>query len=217
MQSFTNLSYGKRIAILGLLIAAVLLYQIFGLASRSGENRVTIEVIPGDAKVEINDTEASAGDNYLSPGKYVIKASSPGFKSDEQTIEVKKSDPPVEVGLIPEPVSAEARKYIEENPDIQRNRERIGGTNARRQGEETENRNPIIAQLPRIDIIGPYTIDYGPSATREYGIFLEISNSSPDGRKNALKWIREQGQDPTDLEIIYSDFINPLAQGGTNQ
>ena len=74
----------------------------------------------------------------------------------------------------------------------------------------------MISKLPYSDVTGPFTIDYGPSTTRKDGVFLLISDSSPRGRVNAFKWIRQQGYDPTDFEIVYTNVANPLAKEPEN-
>ena len=64
--------------------------------------------------------------------------------------------------------------------------------------------------MPYIDILGPFSIDYGPSKIQPDGMVLFVSDSSPGGRQKALKWIRENNQEPTDLEIVFSDYLSPL-------
>jgi hypothetical protein len=176
--------------------------------SNTGKTQVSIRVIPKDAMVYVNDKPSSAGDIYLKPGAYKISAKKKGFNDYTQTIEVGEED--IELGLIPTPQSEEAKEWLANNPKIQQERETIGGINANRSGLERKEESPIVYNLPVTDIFGPFSIDYGPSAARENGVYLTISDSSPEGRANAIKWIRQHNQDPTDLEIRYPDFVNPL-------
>ena len=71
---------------------------------------------------------------------------------------------------------------------------------------------PLIGKIPRIDITGPYSIDYGGSSSGNAASLI-IYDSTPNGRTAAIQWIRDQGVDPTTLDIRYSEYINPLTSG----
>lgn len=176
--------------------------------SHSGKTKVNVIVIPSNAKVTVNNKELSSNTLYLEPGDYTFKASAAGYKDDVQDVLI--ADESIELGLVPAPDSEAARQWLADNPQIQLQREAIGGQNADRNGERIRKATPLITKLPRTELNGPYEIGYGPAPDRKDGIFIEVNYSSPNGRKKALKWIREQGVDPTDLEIRYIDFSNPL-------
>lgn len=200
--------------LIGALLALVVFYWIILSITRQGETRVTITVVPNDSKIFINNQPAKPGTAYLKPGEYTLKASRSGFKDDVQTIKV--GDKPVDTGLIPRPDSDSARKFLEDNPTIQAQREAIGGQRANQKGQQIESKSPIITLLPFTDIAGPFSIDYGPSPDRKDGVFLIVSDSSPEGRTNALRWIKQQGYDPTELEIRFYDFNSPLTPSESN-
>jgi hypothetical protein len=209
-----NINPRHLVLIFASLVALITGYSVTASVLRSGKTRVELIVIPSSVEVAVNNKRVSSRTLYLEPGDYVFKARGEGFK--EYTEEVLVENNPLEVGLVPEPITAAARKQTTSNPDIQIQREAIGGENAARKGERLRRETPLLTQLPRMDVgagdpsAGAYEIHYGPAANRKDGVFIEIVNSSPNGRKSALKWIREQGQDPTDLEIRYTDFSNPL-------
>lgn len=199
----------KKLVTLGALILGLLLaYMILVSLSRQGEQKVTFTVIPSDASLLVNDKPIKQGDNYLSSGDYTLKATKDGWK--ESTKKFKVSDESLNVSVALEPDSEQSKQYLRDNPDIQMEREKIGGENFSDANNLAQENNPIISQLPYSDLMGPFSIDYGPSKTREGGIFLLVTDSTPPGRIEALKWIRTNGQNPTDLEIVFSDFINPL-------
>lgn len=204
----------KNLIILSsVLFALLLLYSVGISISRIGKTRVDITVIPQDAAVMINGSKSSSGSKYLKPGSYTFSASKEGFSDYAQEVTIGKEK--VQIGLVPEPTSDEAFEWIANNPDIQTEREALGGIAAAQKGAAIIEKDPIIASLPYTSVVGPFTIDYGYSEQRENKIFITIRNSSPDGRANALQWIRERGIDPTDLEIRYADFTNPLVLGGS--
>lgn len=202
----------KRILIIfGALSFLILVYGLTISVGRFGKTKVSITVVPEDSQILV-DEQPSEKIIYLSPGEHTFAAKHSGFKDDTFTKVIGSGNE--SVGLIPTPDSDEARAMFENDPDLQAQREAIGGLRANEKGMQIEEQTPLIRVLPITDINGPFSIDYGPSETRENGTFIEISDSSPESRVDALKWIRRQGEDPTNLEIRYSDFVNPLAENG---
>jgi hypothetical protein len=203
----------KILFLIGFLFVFFVVYNVSLSFSRSGKTRVDVDVIPGDSKITINDHRSKKGSNYLKPGTYTFKATAEGFEEFTYTIEVKKD--PLRVGLVPSPQSEDAKKWLTDNPEIQLQREALGGGNYTQKGTQIESETPLIAQLPYTDIDGPFSINYGYAKNRENGIYLLIGDSSANGRKAALNWLRNQGQDPTNLEIRFGDFTNPLTSNGS--
>lgn len=198
------------------LVAGLAGYALALKASRIGETKVSVTAIPATSSIYLNDRPVGAGDIYLKPGVYAFTAKSHGWKDDKLKVEV--SDYPVEVGLTPEPDSDEAYRWINVNRELQLQREAIGGLQAERQGNKIAEKSPIVNALPYQDILGPFKVDYGKSDIQDDGIFIEVSSSTPPGRTKFLEWLKQQGQDPTDLEIKYHDFLNPFyAIGGPTQ
>ncbi|MEO5948774.1 MAG: hypothetical protein ABIP74_00010 [Candidatus Saccharimonas sp.] len=74
---------------------------------------------------------------------------------------------------------------------------------------------PLVGNIPHVDVSGPYSIDYGERSAAETMASLVISDSTPDGRIAAIKWIAEQGVDPTTIDIRYDEYVNPLTTGGS--
>lgn len=199
------------IFVLAIFISAYVVYFLILTLTRAGETSVLIRVVPDDAKVTINGKPVTPGAIYVTPGRYTLMGFKNGFKTDTEIVQVGKDE--VVVGLTPIPESDEAKQWLADNPKVQLEREALGSANANRRGEEIAKSFPIVSILPYEDIYGPFQIDYGPSNTQPNGVLLVVSNSTPPGRAKALEWIRQQGQDPTDLEIRYTDFTNPLVTG----
>jgi len=201
-----------------IIVALFLLLIVYWTAlsiTRAGKTKVSIIVIPQDANVTLDNKPVSSGDLYLAPGDYTFSASKNGFKTDTHSVKVGKES--LTVGLLPEPESTEAKKWLSDNSELQLQREELGGINANREGDELVEKNPILDALPYKDIYGPFNVDYGASDRQKGGILLDINGSTPPGRAKAIEWIRQQGQDPTDLEIRYSDFKNPLINGDVQE
>lgn len=203
-----RLSPKQILQIITLLFFIILIYVIFNTISRFGKEKVSIDVIPSDANLYIDGKKINSGDNYIKKGKYKFSVKKEGFKSVNQTITIPKGG--VDVGFVPDPISNEAKKWLQDNPRIQRNRESIGGEMASLTGSYIEENTPIISNLPYADAVAPFSINYGGSTSREYGVFIVIGNSVPQSRVEALQYIKQNGSNPTDLEIRYEDFKNPL-------
>ena len=93
------------------------------------------------------------------------------------------------------------------------------GTNQTKQsGTETSEREDwsvkhkvLFLNLPTTDIDGPFTLTY--LYTKDGVDYVKVTDSSPRGRMNALHWLRQNGVDPTDINIQFDDFTNPLLGG----
>lgn len=197
--------------IIAVAIMTIILLVIF--IPRIGKTAVDIQAIPENTIVTINGKPARAGANYLKPGTYEIKGTIEGYIEDIQSVIVGNDR--LVVGILPEPDSEKARKYLADNPDIQADREALGGINANREGAVIRTDNPIIEKLPYIDPDSLYAIDYGVTNEDPKHFYMVIGNSSPEGRTNAIKWLRDQGINIESSDIRYSDFVNPLL-GATN-
>lgn len=176
---------------------------------RVGKTAVDIRAIPENTAITINGKSASAGTHYLAPGVYTIKGSLDGYSEDIHSVTVGEEK--VVVGILPEPTSEAAQKYLSDNPDIQTEREALGGINANREGAQVRADNPIIAKLPYIDKKDSlFAIDYGVTNENPKHVYLLIGNSSPEGRANAITWLKKEGVNIETTDIRYDDFVNPL-------
>ena len=203
-----KISSKQVLIIVSLLLFILVIFIVFTSIDRVGKEKVSIELIPNDSTVYINNKKINSGDNYIKKGTYKFSAKKEGFKDDIQTITVPSGG--ISIGLTPEPISNKAKKWLQDNPNIQAQRESMGGRMASLRGSYIEKNTPIISSLPYTDTSGPFSIDYSGSNNREYGTSIVISNSLPQGRLEALRYIRQNGGDPTNLDIRYEDFKNPL-------
>lgn len=196
------------------LVVLFIFYQIVAALSRGGETKVRLVVVPNDSTVSVNNKVVKSRTLYLGQGEYTFSAKKDGWNTDTQSVRVGKEA--VQVGLIPDPASEQAQQFLKDNPGVQLQREAIGGLRANAKGEELRGNNPIINSLPYSQDSPPFTIDYGLSQERKGDVFLIVSDSSPNGREAAVDWVRQQGLDPTDVDIMFSGFTNPLSSAKVN-
>jgi hypothetical protein len=214
MRSLEQNQRNKLYVIGAGLVALFIFYQIVVALSRAGETKVRLVVVPNDSTVSVNNKVVKGRTLYLGQGEYTFSAKKDGWNTDTQSVHVGKEA--VQVGLIPDPASEQAQQFLKDNPDVQLQREAVGGLRANTKGEELRGNNPIINSLPYTQESPPFTIDYGLSQERKGDVFLIVSDSSPNGREAAVDWIRQQGLDPTNVDITFSGFVNPLSNAKVN-
>ena len=200
-----------RIIIIAVVLCLILLivYSVVVLNMRSGKERFIVHVIPEDATIYI-DNQPAAGDLYITPGKHTISAKKSGF-SDTSAV-LYTSNAVNEAYLTLEPVAISAKQWASQ-PAIQSQYETYGSMSAQMRGMSVSEQNPILDKLPRVDISGPYSIDYGfASPDDHYKTFILVNNSTPTGRQNAFNWIRSQGYNTATLDIRYDEYISPLGE-----
>lgn len=210
-----KLSFRQKWVIVLVLFALLITFFLTIAISRIGKTKVNVELIPKDSSLFIDGKKSNPGDNYLKPGKHIFEAKKDGFTNDKVVLQVESES--LEIGLIPDPKSEEAIDWLNKNPEIQLKREGIGAKMSSLLGEYIEDNTPIINELPYTDVEGPFTIDYGTTPDRLYGSFIEITDSTPLGREVAISWIKNQGYDPTNIDIRFDDFENPLLPEDINE
>lgn len=208
----SNLSIRKALLIVLTVLSVFAVYNVGLSISRHGKTPVDVSVAPSDSQVYIDGEESKTGTVYMTPGRYIFTAVREDFKEDKQTVDV--ANKPTSVELLPTANTAAGRNYIRENVDVQAEIAAVYDKKASKEQKLLQDANPLLSMLPYTDIENYFSIDYGASETRKNGIELIVTNSTSEGRLNALKWIRQQGLDPTNFEIKFVDFDNPLASGG---
>lgn len=211
----SKISIRQWVLFLCVLLVSLVIFISIILFSRIGKVEVTVETVPFDTKLFVNNKPADKNSLFLKPGKYIFTAKRDGFSDDTFNAQIKEGGENW-IGLTPNPTSLKAEEILNNEKDSQLQREYIGGRMASISGDYIEQETPILESLPYTDVSGPFTINYGGSKNREYGSFIEISTSTPVGRERAIHWIREQGYSPTDLEIRYLDFSTPITIKGTD-
>lgn len=211
----TVLSIKKLRLVIILMSLLVVILLCINLIPKIGKTKVSINVSPSDSMISINNKPSSRGVKYLKPGKYTFTAKRDGFSDDTIALELQNISQ--EIQLIPSPITQAAFDFLKNNPKIQIEREALGAQRSEQTGQKITNTNPLISKLPYTDIDGPFTIAYALTPSSDGTVDIIISDSSPEGRENAIKWIKSQGVDPSDLNLIFYDFQNPLLVGGGDE
>ena len=175
---------------------------------RAGKFPVVLQTLPSDAAVTIDDASYTQGTIYLAPGNYEATVSKDGFASYTQELIVNGTDDAkLFAGLAP--ASDDAKRWQQRHRRDYAELERQSFLFAQEYGAAFSERWPITNTLPIKD---PYfTISY---RVHEAGdITLTIKGTSPRYREAALDELRKRGFEPTEYNIEFIGFDNPLARG----
>lgn len=195
----------KILLIGGLFLAiALIVFAVLYSVQRERLGKIEVEVVafPENTTVEINGSIHAPGTIWLKKGAYAATYRAEGYKTDRQQITI--TDNTKIIGLILTPESDAAKEESKQNA----NRiDQIGQTLATISQEQYAADNPVSQLLPEYNIIDGYMID------TTVGGGIDIHESTPDGRNTAVNWMRAQGFEPTDQNITFSDFNNPITGG----
>lgn len=199
--------YRKQI-VLGIIGAFLLLvaFSVFTYVSRVGKVGVTFSIVPGDAQLMLDGQGSGKGTQWLVPGTYTVKVQKDGFTSTERKVIVtnEKQHNVVAISLTPE--SNEAKQWADAHQQQYKDNEEFGSIEAQETGQYLRDKHPIISVLPYQDPY--YKIAY--TLNNDQSITLTIDTPSPRYRYFAVQKIRELGYDPTDYNIDFKQFTNPL-------
>lgn len=209
-----NLLNNKRLLVWGgvALLVVIAWFGVMSVGNKSNTALLEIQVVPSDASIFINDKGAREGINRLKPGNYTVKAVYEGFKPEEKIVTLYDQQTSY-VGFVLSDDGA-ALNWYQAHPEDEKKSEGISSRIFDETSKALTQSNPVFSKLPYDDLNGPFSINYGASKARKGGTVVSISFSTPKSRQKALQWIREQGSDPSDLEIRFDDFVNPLTTGG---
>lgn len=205
-----------KITLLALLaiFLAIVSYQAFSYWNHRGLSKIEVILLPNDSQLRVDGAPAKAGTIYLKPGTHTLSATRQYFDKVVREINTRDIKPSETIYMLPEPNSAEAKKWLAEHPDVQLQRESVGGAEAIRQQAVLTNKYPILEKLPHEN--SNYKIDYAltPDNKLEFTINLFGSISGPDdypryqqqliqSKAEALQYLQGYGISPQDYKITY--------------
>jgi len=201
----------KRTVIFGLIAFSVVLCLIFlrPTGKTSGNNTIDIEVTPSRSSITLDGKRVSEGKSRVPDGKHTIKVMHKGFETQEQTVEISGSEE-LYVGIPLSPNSSETYNWYKEHDKDKQKADAMASKTYDQNSSNMTQSNPIVAHLPLPYGQERYAIDYAPSQINNNGIIIQITAEDSRGRQYALQQIKDWGYDPTDLEIEFLDFNNPL-------
>jgi hypothetical protein len=210
-----DVSLNKKLIVILFLVYVIFIVSLLISLLQTTKVTINIQSMPSDSKLFIDNIEVKSGNTKIEPGTYTFKATKDGYKDDEYSITIKEY---VDVRLLPKPISQLAiEQYNDEK--IQQKREEFGGIRANLIGQDLKDNNKITSILPvnkfeHLGVKGPFSIDFGYRTNQQ--LYLLISNSSPNGRQNALQYLRYNGYNTANYDIEFADYNSP-AEGIINE
>lgn len=185
-------------------------YFVYRTITTQGKVAVEIIAVPSDAILTLNGEKVSNGTVYLKAGEYTIKATKNGYADFSSAASVVDgvSDQIIAAPLTPE--SDEAEKWASEHQDDYLNLEGRAGESAQKQGEEFQEKNPIVKRLPSNSLL--YSIGYKADTSDPTGNSIIIEIDAEEGyRQAAIYQISQWGYNPADFKINFRNYKNPFS------
>ncbi|WP_350280185.1 S-layer protein [Kribbella sp. HUAS MG21] len=201
------LDENRRPFAIAVVALAVVLIVIGGVVLfRGGGSQTTLSVtsIPNDLTLTLDGHEIPAnGDVEIKAGEHTLVGTRRGFQSYTQKF--TSGNDPLSVKMYLYANSAEGREWTKNNPEQEQELEAEAGRNFSQTQNRLQMKYPILAQLP---YIGPgFQATYTKSKTdpnNPEAISVVIEVFAPNGKKEALRWLRGYGWDPETLDIIWT-------------
>ena len=187
----------------------ILTYGIVIYTSRINMVPVFLLVSPNKAEITVENKKIIGSQViYLKPGIYDFKAFRDGFKSETIHVEVKKNKPlRIVFSLIP--TTQEAIKELKSSSSKSAEIDKITTDKLVNEQKALEDANPIIKKLPIKNLI--YSIGYRLDPNIPNSIIVEIDTI--EGYRNAaINKIKEQGFDPSKLNIVFRNYANAFKE-----
>ncbi|HET7320844.1 MAG TPA: hypothetical protein VFI84_04675 [Candidatus Saccharimonadales bacterium] len=209
----------KRL-IIALVTCVLLAAGWFGAnyANHHGKTKVTVYAVPSDSTVKLNGSPIGTGVIYLKPGHYTFEASRQDFGSVKSSIDVQQNGRPQTIYLLPIPNTAAAIEFLNQHPEIQQQRERLGGVNSESNQTALAQKYPIISKLPAYT--AHYRIDYSLDSKQQisFAVTLYAISNNPNQyqqyvqqlqqyKAEALQFLTSNGIDTSKVLITYTPSI----------
>jgi len=206
---------GKRyilivMAVLIVIGAGLIIYQKkFGGIGGSADKTayITVTAAPSDSKVTLNNKSGQLGLNTVAPGNYSVTISRDGFASVTKNVTaVKGQDTPVAFALTPDRADT-ANWYLTHSQDAT-TAQNI--TNSQYSSVANyKATQPISSILPYTAGGFEFTIAEDPDSDDVNNPLIYIEADTPSAQQDALTWIKNQGYDPSKLNLKYSTTTDP--------
>ncbi len=191
--------------ILLLTVSIVLIILIFFIFNSSGKNaRIKLLIVPTQATILINGNSFSNGVINLKPGKYTLKASYSGFKSEQESFVLKPKQSLI-VGLVLLPNSPKTANFYKLHPNQEQLSEAVADNLTNQFSQQSTNNEPIIKFLPHNGPNYSYSINYANNPNNPTKPFIQITANNQLSIDAAIEWIRSLGYQISNLNL---QFIN---------
>jgi hypothetical protein len=191
--------------VIGIALFALVVY-VFVLGMQSKDKTATIDVqpaVPTDINVTIDGGKVNSnGKVAVKPGKHTVTAKRSGFADKTQDVNVKTGETKT-VRLLLTPINDEGYTWARNHPEAFSEYEAQSSATFDTNSVDLTKKYPLIAQLPEIH--PTWRVDYGKSVAHpndSNSLAIIITHGGDFGKQSALDWIKSQGFNPADYEIV---------------
>lgn len=210
MNRFNN---KRLVKVFFILFVLFLLYLLTLSVSRKNKQLVELNLLPSDAKVIINNKRVRGNDQYLKSGHYTISAERKGFSNTTKEIDVDTSTKKQILFISLTPETDEGLDWIEKHKTETEKFEENAQLNYSKQNDKIIEKYPLLEVLPFRES-SLYSIEY---KYLNNDVVIEIHANSALARQVAIEKITSLGYEPSNYNIVFSDFINPFIPENENE
>jgi len=166
----------------------------------------------------MNGAQIQNGSYYLKPGHYTFEASRQDFGTVTKSIDIHTHSTQQTVYLLPTPDTAAAIEYLNQHPEIQQQREKVGGINSQINQQSLSQKYPIINRLPAYT--SHYRIDYALDGQQNisFSVTLYAILNNPDQyqqyvqqlqayKAEALQFLSDNGINTSKAPVTYTPNV----------
>ncbi|GAA1591717.1 PEGA domain-containing protein [Kribbella karoonensis] len=194
----------RRLYVAGAAILVAVVLLVAFLVFRGGpEHKVQVSSVPNDLTLTVDGKQVAAnGEIKVKEGQHTFVGQRKGFETYTETVDIRQ-DYALKMYLFSN--NAEGRAWERSHPEQELQIQAETGRRFDELNKRLEAKYPILQQLPYIG--RGFTINQGVSKAHpgdpEYLAFY-IKLVYPEGRKYALEWLKGNGYDPDNLELIFT-------------
>ncbi len=204
-NNITKIKYGFIIGLV--IIVGLISFYTYQAISRSDKVKVTIQAIPSDATITLNNKQYSTGYIYVLPGDYSISVKKDGFENYTKSVTFTKPTGNIDVALSPQ--SDTAKAWAAQHSSDYSAYEGRAGTKALAAGQSFLDKNPIVNHLPYENFL--FTIGYFINPSDSSGNSIIITVDAAEGyRQAAINKIKEWGYQPASFNITFNNYVDPF-------
>jgi hypothetical protein len=153
-----NIRVKRLLAVVAATIIIIATWQAYYYYQHRGLTGIKVVVLPEDSSLKLDSQSVKAGRIYVHPGTHTFIASRQDFDSDTETFSTNDLQKGDVIYVLPVANSQTAKQWLIDHPDIQRDREAAGGSEAVRKQRILTTKYPILSKLPYENL--HYKIDY---------------------------------------------------------
>ncbi len=194
----------KKVLLLIISVVVLIYLGVFIINSSNKTAKIKLLVVPTQATITINGNSFSNGIINLKPGKYNLKASYSGFKSQQESFNLKPKQSLI-VGLVLLPNTPKTANFYKIHLNQEQLSEAVASNLSNQFSQQSVNNEPIIKFLPHNGPNYNYSINYADNPSNPTKPFIQITANNPLSIDAAIEWIRNLGYQISSLNL---QFIN---------